>query len=478
MLRFPGLIRRLSILVVLQGLLLPFASGAVAETACIARPEAGFSAAAASPGSASVGSLAQRGCYTVLSRSDGTSRLWIPPETGFQGEVVVSDMDLAQVLVGDVTLRDSSTAEPWGQVLSGSLVAVEADHGDRATVVLVEGRLRVRFELSWEELFPASSWWEPDPDVQPDSGWPSATGVLPPSGTQIVGADRAGLRAEVTSALFSVEDLLLDPDFGGLRLEVLQRGGGQVWVRLVGMSAWVEGRSRDSSWVASMPPEGWGAFDGLPSPAREAVGDRQLGPKGASVHVAPKGAEFGQLAAGSWLRVKEENGSWFRVSASFEGGVVEGWVEKKRLVGLKKTPEPPKAKPPPRLAAVGMGKTAVQWLDPEAHEGEEAVLDLLPLRLAMNSNIEELRLAYARVLEEDPSVSGEITLRMVVAPSGEVTKKNVAVDGPKRPKLVAALKNHLSELRFASRSLPRRRDKSVSQDLEVWLQVSFLPPSK
>lgn len=363
-------------------------------------------------------------------------------------------------------------------MLSGAVVAIESDQGDSARVVTVEGRLRARFEVSWDDLFPARSWPEPDPEVTPDAGWPTASDLLPPDGTQITGPERgSGVRAEVRPSLFAVDDILMDPDRGLLRLENKSRQVGQVLVRLVGPSAWVEGRSQDSSWISSRPEGGWDALAALPPPRLVVAGDRQLVDKSVALHVAPKGEEFGELGAGRWVRVKEEDGGWVLISAGFDGGTVEGWVEKKRLIKEKKTPELPAAEPETRFAAIGLGRTAVQWLEPEDHEETElAELSVQPLKERLGEEIELLRLAYARELARDPALHGEVTLRMVVQPSGKVTGLNVAIETLGHPELVAAVTTHFEGLKFAKHSSTAGR--KANKDLEVWAQLLFLPLGK
>jgi len=228
--------------------------------------------------------------------------------------------------------------------------------------------------------------------------------------------------------------------------------------------------------MASRPEGGWDALAGLPSPRLVVAGDRQLGAKAASVHASPKGAEFGVLGASRWVRVKQEEGAWALISAGFDGGTVEGWIEKKRLLKVKKGSTPPAPEPAARFAAVGLGRTAVQWVEPEQHEEEEAVLDLVPLSHKMVEDIETLRIEYARVLSREPGVHGEVTLRLVVEPSGKVLSTHVAVDSLKRAELVEATRVHLDGLEFSSWRVPRRRSREpVDHNLEVWAQILFLP---
>jgi hypothetical protein len=446
------------------------AAPAFAETACIAARDVAFFAPGGPADAVPLGQLAPRECYTVLDRTGSRAKLWIPKATGFAAEVEVAESSLALVLVGDVVLQDSSGAT-WGKVLSGALVAVESASADRVRVITVEGRARVRFDVSVDDLFPASSWPEPDPEISPDKGWPTAPSALPASGTQLLGPGGA-VRAEIQPTLFAVRDLLLDPDFGQLRAADVSKDGGPGALRIAGPSAWFDGVSADPEWLASRTTD---TFAARPSVGLVVAGDRQIATKPAGLYDTAKGKKLGELSPGHWLRITEEQGGWARVSAGFTGGTVEGWVEKQRLISVKKTPPPPAPKPAKLLASFGLGRSAVQWVEPESHEEEEVpALSLTPIGEALAADVESLRLAYARILAADPGVAGELTLRLLVAPSGELLSTHVAVDKLANQALQEDLLARFATVEFEGRKLSRaaRRSK-VNQDLEVWVQVVF-----
>jgi len=442
-----------------------------AETACIALNGTEVWAAGGSTAEQAVGSLEKRQCFAVSARADGWATLWIPAETGFSGGVSVPESALAHVLVGDVALDDSS-GTTWGKVLSGAVVAIESEDSSGLRVVTAEGRMRIRFDLAYDDLFPASSWPSPDPEVSPDKGWPSADQFLPQMAQQFTGPTR-DVRMELLPLLLNVEDILLDPDRGQLRLQALAVDSPDDAIRFVGPSAWVEGRPTDSDWLESsvdvMPVSAPGVQTVLPQP------DRQVGSKGAELYTAPKGVQVGQLVSGHWLSVVETQGGWLQVVAPIDGGSVAGWIEKKRLVPAKKTGTVPSAQAGPLYALFRVGQAAVQWSEPEAHEGEDVPeLVLTPLTERLSRGTELLRLSYAEALSSNPSQAGEVTLRLLVSPDGTLESVNVAVDTLGSPTVIESLLSHLDGLTFSPRKLSRsQRRAKESQSLEVWMQLLF-----
>jgi hypothetical protein len=462
-------IHALFLFVLLTAGLAPRMAGA--ETACIALDGTEFWASGESTAGKAVGSLEKRQCFAVSGRTDGWATLWIPEESGFSGGVVVPESALAHVLVGDVELKDGS-GEPWGKVLSGAVVAIESEHADGLRVVTAEGRARIRFELSYDDLFPASSWPSPDPEVSPDKGWPSAEEALPQAAQQFVGPS-GDVRVELLPILLDVEDILLDPDQGRLRLQAISTDSSDNQIRLVGPSAWVEGRPIDSDWLESGADVRQASAPSVRNEKPEL--DRQVGSKGAELFTAPKGARVGQFVPGHWLSVIETQGPWLQVVAPISGGSVAGWIEKKRLVSVKKTGPVPGSKDSSAYSLFRLGQTAVQWSEPEAHEGEEVPpLELTPLTERLSRGTEPLRLSYAEALSSSPAQAGEITLRLLVSPDGSLESTHVAVDTLGSPVVVEALMSHLGGLTFSARKLSRSQRRSKeSQALEVWVQLLF-----
>jgi hypothetical protein len=446
---------------------------AQAETACIALDGTEVWASGGSTAEQAVGSLEKRQCFAVSARADGWATLWIPAETGFSGGVSVPEAALAHVLVGDVGLENSS-GTTWGKVLSGAIVAIESEDSSGLRVVTAEGRMRIRFELAYDDLFPASSWPSPDPEVSPDKGWPSADQSLPQMAQQFTGPT-GDVRVELLPLLLNVEDILLDPDRGQLRLQALAAASSDNAIRFVGPSAWVEGRPTDSDWLQS-------SVDAMPASApsvRTVITqpDRQVGNKGAELYTAPKGVQVGQFVPGHWLSVVETQGGWLQVVAPIGGGSIAGWIEKKRLVAAKKTGTAPEVQTEPLYALFRVGQTAVQWSEPEAHEGEDVPqLVLTPLTERLSRGTEILRLSYAEALSSKPSQSGEVTLRLLVSPDGALESVNIAVDTLGSPTVIEALMSHLDGLTFSPRKLSRsQRRAKESQSLEVWMQLLFSP---
>lgn len=451
-----------ALLVTLAAVLAP--SSLVAETRCIAQDDVAFRAPGDAPDAPPRGTLRYRNCFELLGSEAGQARLWLPKEAGFAGEVVVSEFALAQVLVDDVELR-SAGGEVWGKALTGMLVRIEADKGDVVRVVSVEGRAKLRFQVSWDDLFPASSWPEPDSSFQPDSGWPVGERPLPLSGVRVKGSD-GKVRADISSPLARVEDILMDPEFGGLRVRFDEEGR----VVVVGRMFWLAGEV-PASWAeeVSTSPDGVWAESVEP-----VVPNRVLKKGSAPLFREPKGSGLGELTNEHRFDVLETDGSWLKIRYLMDVGQGEGWLEKKQLQSEKKTP-PLALTVQPGLFSPNLkvGRTAVQWADPEAHVDEDVPsLSLAPVSAMLAVGIESILLAYARELVEKPSLAGEVTLRLLVAPDGSVASRNVAIESVGNESVVAALLASLEPLRFEERKLSRKQRRSkVDHNLEVWVQL-------
>ena len=436
----------------------------VAETRCIAQENVALRAPGDAPDAAPRGTLNYRNCFELLGTEAGQARLWLPKETGFAGEVVVSEFALGQVLVDDVELR-SAGGEVWGKALTGTLVRIEADKGDVVRVVSVEGRAKLRFQVSWDDLFPASSWPEPDSNFQPDAGWPVGERPLPLSGVRVKGSD-GKVRADIAAPLARVEDILMDPEFGGLKVAFDEEGKALV----VGRMFWLTGEV-PASWaqeVATSPDGVWAES------LEPAVSNRVLKKASAPLFSEPKGSELGKLTNEHRFEVLEIEGSWLKIRYLMDVGQGEGWLEKKQLQSEKKTP-PLALTVQPGLFSPNLrvGRSAVQWADPEAHVDDEVpALSLAPVSATLAMGIEPLLLVYARELVNKPSLSGEVTLRLLVAPDGSVASRNVAIESVGNESVVAALLASLERLTFEERKLTRKQRRSkVDHNLEVWVQL-------
>ena len=472
---------RLASLLALPALLLP--SLAHAETVCIARDDAGFAPKAPeAERPAPVGTLHKRACYSVVERFTDRTRIWVSSVDGFQGEVEVKNDDLLQVLLDDVVLRDERDGEPWGVVLSGAGVVVDGlAGGDMLQVSLVEGRVDVDFVVSSDDVYYGERWPEPDPDDVADGEWPEATLPIPPTPTELRSPDGRVTRAHITPPAFEVRDILLDPARGELRF-AREEGEHEVTVTVVAPTMWVRGTTSKIDWREE-PIDGWDPSKSAPASATLPTGSRQVADHAAGIAAEAKGAQFGELKPGTRVTVVSEEKGWMQATAPWSGGRVQGWIEKKRLYKEgKETPQTPQTA---SIAFIALGQSIVRWVDETGHvateetpdfEPHDLVITVDPVRAAILSRTDELRLAWARVLEKAPTATGEVALRIVVAPSGEILEAGL----PKTTLSAEAINKRLVELvgtaLFEEREVPRKRrrsDPDLDWNVEIWLQLTF-----
>ncbi len=462
-------------------LLLLVPAPAAAETVCISRDGVPFARAAPeNERPAPIGTLKKRDCYASVGRIGDRSRIFITGEQGFRGEADVATRDLLHVLLDDVDLRATPDDEPWGKVLSGTGVTIVGVAGsDKLRVQLVEGRIGVEFVVDAEDVFPAESWPEPDPDDVADPPWPEATLPLPPAATQLMaGPIGSKVHASVAAPVFEVGDLLLDPARGELRFARLEQGEHEAKVVVVTPTLWVQGWVTKLEWREDVPAGGWNPLKGAKKPGFPPVPARQLGVKPSKFAIAPKGDVVGELLPGTRLTVAENEKGWSKIQAQWVGGSVEGWIETKRL--QKEGKEDAVVLPTVPIAAVAVGQKAVTWMAEDGHkeEGKEHELvitpDVLPGHVL--ASIDRLRLAWAKVLEQDPKASGDATIRLLVAPSGEVLETGLPVSNLPSEELNKAVLAAVEGVQFEERKVPRKRrrsDPDLDWNVQVWMQLIF-----
>jgi hypothetical protein len=462
---------RLSALLCVLGLALP--ANALADSICLGLDDT----EATVPGDPDslVGTLEARSCWTVMERTVGRTKIWLGPTLGFQGEVEVPDKALAYVLVDDVDMRLEPPDEPHGEVLSGAAVIIERElGGDFMLARLLEGRIGARFIVSADDLYHAVSWPEPETELEPDKGWPVATLPLPPNKVKITKKPGGyNVLAGIGAPLFDVGEVLRDPALGQLRMEFLEQHEHESKIRIVGPHVWVEGWVTDLDWRAPAPDKGWDSMHGVPSVKTRPVGTRQIGTKAAALSLEVKGEPVGEVQPGTWVAPTTEDGGWTQVMVPWEGGIVSGWIEKKRLLPVKKQGTPPSPEFT-RVAAVSIGNTAVQWFDEAAHEEEVPELTADFVRGVALTRISDLRYAYAHDLAADPSRGGEVVARLVVDPEGVVLENSLAVDKLTSEKVRPILESFIESLQFPLREVPRAHRKS-DNNLVVWIQFQFKP---
>ncbi len=422
-----------------------------------------------------IGTLEARSCWTVMDRSVGQTKIWLGPALGFQGEAEVRNKAIAYILVDDVEMRLEPPDPSHGVALSGSAVVIERElGGDMVLARLLEGRVNARFVVSADDLYHAVSWPEPETELEPDAGWPTASLPLPPKKVAITkkpgGYD---VLARVGRPLFDVDEVLRDPALGQLRMEFVVQHEHESKIRIVAPHLWVEGWVTDLDWRDPPPPKGWDPMKGAPQVTTRPVGTRQIGNKATDLALEVKGDPVGQIQPGTWVAPTGEEGGWMQVMVPWEHGIVTGWIEKKRLLPEKKQGTPPTPKFS-RVAAVQIGNTAVQWFDEEAHPEETPELTPEFVRGVALSRVSDLRYAYAHDLKEDPSSGGELVARLVVDPDGVVLENSFAVDKLTGQDLRPVLETFIDSLVFPPREVPRQARK-LDNNVVVWVQFTFKP---
>lgn len=422
-----------------------------------------------------VGWVHARACYAVMGRDGERTKIWVTGD-GFAGEVEVDDRALARILVDDVEMRLEPASDPHGLALSGAIVTVVKRGADGNWLVkLLEGRVHPVFLVAEDEIYWASTWPEPDPEFGPGKDWPVATRPLPPGDVTLT--RRPGgydVHAEVGPPLFRVDDVLLDPAMAQLAMEIVEGREYEAKIRIVGAHMWVEGWVTDVDWRAEeLPEKGWDSLKGVPAPATRAVGSRQLGDKPAELAIEVKGDAFGSVPAGAWVDVVTDEGKWIEVVSHWDGGQVRGWTQSKYLLKEKKQGDAPTPKIQ-RLAAIGIGQTAVEWFDSEGHDPEvppETTPELV--RGLVSVGLPSLKLIYAQALDASGNVAGELTYRLVVDPDGVVLETSTPV-----ATLTDTGVREATDALVEGLVLPEReklRDRKLDPNVIVWVQIQFKP---
>lgn len=462
-------------------LLLLVPASAAAETVCISRDGVPFARPAPeNERPAPMGTLKKRDCYASLGRVGERSRIFIGGRDGFQGEADVATRDLLHLLLDDIDLRSKPDEEPWGKVLSGTGVTIVGVAGsDKLRVQLVEGRVGIEFVVDSSDVFPAESWPEPDPDDVADPPWPEASLALPPVATQLMaGPIGSVVHATIAGPIFEVGEVLRDPARGQLRFAQLEQGEHEVKIVVASPTLWVEGWVTKLDYREGPPPAGWNPLKGATRPGFPPVPPRQIGSKPATLASAAKGDPVGELLPGTRITVGETEKGWSKVQAQWDGGSVDGWVENKRL--QKQGKEDPVVLPTVPITAIAVGQKAVTWQAAEGHEVEgkehDLVLspDLLPGHVLQS--IDSLRLAWAEVLAQDPQASGDVTVRLLVAPSGEVVETGLPISNLPSEALNQAVLAAVAGVEFPEREVKRKRsrkDPDLDWNVQVWLQLIF-----
>jgi hypothetical protein len=228
-------------------------------------------------------------------------------------------------------------------------------------------------------------------------------------------------------------------------------------------------------WRQDAPPGGWDPMKGVPEPKARRVGAREVGEKPANIAAEAKGEPFGVLQPGARVDVgDEEEGAWVQVRCAWNGGEVQGWIERKRLVkeGDESVPKLEMNK----VAAVQLTNLGAKWELAEGHEGDPE-MDLEPLRAWLLGRTPMLQRAYALALKKKPTLAGQIAARLLVDPKGVVGEVAVPLKTVESAELDAAVARAFEGLVFEERKpLPRKKGQpELDPDVYVWVQWNFAP---
>ncbi len=439
---------------------------------------------------ADVGTLEKRSCVGILERLDDGLRVWVTNDV-FQGESLLDDRLVLNLLVDDVDLLRKAGGESYGRVLSGTPVIVTEHNGDTVRVKTVEGRVAVEFVTESDAVFPTGQWPRPDLDEEPPDDWPVAERVVPPKGGRVT-ADSAGFNplATVKRQVYDIREVLLDPAQGRIGFSMVEQTDLDAKVKLITPTMWVEGYAGDLEWREEPPATGWNPIEGVAPVAPWVPAPRQIGSKDAPLSAEVKGEPFGKLVAGARVSVGDEEKGWFPVTAAWQGGSVQGWIQKKFL--LKEGKEELVGETMRPLATVAIWQMARQWEDVTGHEEEteegvmettEPDVDLDSVRRQLTDQFGTLQVLYAQLLSRKPDSVGTLTGRVVVDPEGTIVQAHLPEGSLREVELQQRLVEMLEGLQFEEREIPKQKKKrrkkgeeeepETNWNVQLWIQFSF-----
>ena len=502
MLRIP------SVLVALALTLPAVAQGA---SVCVARPDTPIApATVVGQAVSSVGFLAPGQCYGVLERLESRTRVFVKTST-FEGEVEIRDDDLLQVLAEDIPLTLGPKEEPWGLALAGTAVAIEGPGADGGHIVrTIESRIQVRFWVEEGAMLPAEVWPTLEPDeVDPGGEWPTGMYALPPASTTITGT--TGTRASIGEPLFNAALVANDSTLGALRYSIVEETEFDATVRVVGPTVWVQGSTTELDWrrrsIADDEEEertdradwdGWDDRKGYRISPPKAPQSREIGNKEAPLALEAKGDRFAQLNSYTRVDVVDTDGSWHKVTHTWAGGTVSGWVDKRRLTKEGKEQPPPAVVIPPG-AVVTVEEPVVAWLEkgpesevdddgnPKVDDDGNPVIDAnvthtedpdvpVPwLRRAVRERVERLRFLYGRLVVDDLKQSGDVVVRIVIAEDGTPELIEWVDVTFTDEQILELLRTTVEALELPERKLKKSRRDKKDYRLEVKMKIAFTP---
>ena len=495
-------------------------SAASAASVCIAKDDTPFApATVVGEAVSSVGFLAAGNCYGVLERLDSRTRIFVKAPT-FEGEAEVRDSDLLQVLAEDIPLTMGPGEEPWGLALAGTAVAVEGAGADGGNLVrTVDGRVQVRFWVEEGAMLPAEIWPELEPDeVDPGGDWPEGAFALPPASTVLTGS--TGTRASVGVPLFSAADVAKDSALGALRYSIVEETEFDVTAQIIAPTWWVQGSTTDLDWrrqsIAATEDEdgkplkddaprtdkldwdGWDDRKGYQITPPSAPRVREVGNKEAPIALEAKGDRFATIMSFARVDVLDTDGSWHKVTHSWDGGVITGWLDKRRLTKEGKEQAPPPVVVPPG-AVVTVNAPEIAWIekgpesevddegnpklddegqpviDPNVTHTEDPEVTAPWLRRAVRERIARLRFLYGRAVAKNPKANGDITVRIVVAEDGtaeEIELVDATYGDEEVQDLIRAI---VEAIELPERTIKKSRRDKKDYRVEVKMKISFTP---
>lgn len=459
----------------------------------------------------SIGFLAAGRCYGVLERLESRTRVFVKAP-GFEGEVEIRDDDLLQVLAEDVRLTLGPKEEPWGLALAGTAVAIEGRGADGGSIVrTVDGRVQARFWVEEGAMLPAEIWPEVEPDeVHPGGDWPAGLHALPPASTVLSGT--TGTRASVGEPLFDVPSVIADAALGALRYNIIEETDFDALVQIVGPTVWVQGSTTDLDWrrrtIADEEEteerkdradwDGWNERKGYQITPPKAPQNREIGNKDAPLSLDAKGDRFATLKSFARVDIIDTDGSWHKVTHVWPGGLMTGWLDKRRLTKEGKEKPPPPVVIPP-AAVVTVAEPVITWLDkgPESEVDEEGnpkldeegnpVIDpnvthvaepeyTAPwLRRGIREQVARLRFLYGRQVARDLKQSGDVVVRLLVAEDGTVEESELVEVTFVEDEILAMIGATLEALELPEREIKKARKDKKDYRIEVKVTVSFTP---
>ncbi len=501
------------------------APAAFAASVCIAKDDTPIApATVVGQAVSSVGFLSAGACYGVLERLESRTRVFVKV-AGFEGEVEIRDDDLLQVLAEDIDLTLGPKEEPWGLALAGTAVAIEGPGADGGSIVrTVDGRVQVRFWVEEGAMLPAEVWPELEPDeVDPGGDWPVGAHALPPATTVLTGM--TGTRATVGPPLFDAVAVVKDSSLGALRYNIVEETEFDAQVQIIGPTVWVQGGTTELDWrrrsIAAKedpeeakkrkkktdePPErvddpewdGWNDRAGYQITPPKAPQAREIGNKEAPLSLEAKGDRFANLPSFTRVDINDTDGSWHKVTHVWSGGMVSGWIDKRRLTKEGKEKAPPPVVIPPS-AVVTVAEPVIAWVEkgPESEVDDEGnpklddegnpVIDLnvthveepeyqAPwLRRGIREQIARLRFLYGLRVARDIKQSGDVVVRMVIAEDGTVEESELVDVTFQDDDLLGLIEATVEALEPPERELDKGRKDKKDYRVEVKLEVSMTP---